>query len=424
MMDYDILIVGGGMVGASLACALRDSGLKIGVVEAVPLHAAHQPSYDDRTVALAYGSQRIFAGLGLWDAIDQLGVSPIERIHISDRGRFGFTRLSAADAGLPALGYVVENRVLGAALLKTLQASANVEWLCPATLEAIELRAESAVIQVKIGETASRPSLACGPRLGPIGETARTLSARLVVAADGAHSAVRQAVGIAAARTEYEQTAVVTNVTISQPHLNTAYERFTETGPLALLPMRGNKCAVVWSARAGEVETILGWSDEEFLARLQDRFGERLGSFTRPGRRVAYPLALTRVREQVRPRLALIGNAAHTVHPVAGQGFNLGLRDVAALAEILIDAVRAGQDIGDAAVLKKYAGWRQRDNQVMAVFTNGLIRLFSNTFPPLVAARNLGLIAVDLMLPVKRRFIRVTSGLAGRLPRLARGLPL
>jgi 2-octaprenyl-6-methoxyphenol hydroxylase len=188
--------------------------------------------------------------------------------------------------------------------------------------------------------------------------------------------------------------------------------------------MRGNKCAVVWSARAGEVETILGWSDKEFLACLQERFGERLGSFTRPGRRVAYPLALTRVREQVRPRLALIGNAAHTVHPVAGQGFNLGLRDVAALAEILIDAVRAGQDIGDAAVLKKYAGWRQRDNQVMAVFTNGLIRLFSNTFPPLVAARNLGLIAVDLMLPVKRRFIRLTSGLAGRLPRLARGLPL
>jgi 2-octaprenyl-6-methoxyphenol hydroxylase len=405
-MDYDILIVGGGMVGASLACALRDSGLKIGVVEAVPLHAAHQPSYDDRTVALAYGSKRIFESIGVWNEIDTLGVSPIEHIHISDRGRFGFTRLHATDAGLSALGYVVENRVLGAALLKTLQASPNVEWLCPAMLEAIELKTESAVIQVRIGETT------------------RTLSARLVVAADGAHSAVRQAVGIAAARTDYEQTAVVTNVTVSQPHRNTAYERFTETGPLALLPMRGNKCAVVWSARSGEVETILGWGDEEFLARLQARFGERLGTFTRPGKRVAYPLALTRVPEQVRARLALIGNAAHTVHPVAGQGFNLGLRDVAALAEILIDAVRAGQDIGDAAVLKKYAGWRQRDNQVMAVFTNGLIRLFSNAFPPLVAARNLGLIAVDLMPPVKRRFIRLTSGLAGRLPRLARGLPL
>jgi len=172
------------------------------------------------------------------------------------------------------------------------------------------------------------------------------------------------------------------------------------------------------------VKTILGWSDAEFLQQLQERFGDRLGSFTRLGRRASYPLALTRVPEQVRPRLALIGNAAHTVHPVAGQGFNLGLRDVAAIADILADAQRAGDDIGDLTVLRYYADWRRRDNQVISLFTNGLIRIFSNNIFPLTLLRNAGLLAVDLMPGVKRGFVRVTSGLAGKLPRLARGLPL
>jgi len=208
------------------------------------------------------------------------------------------------------------------------------------------------------------------------------------------------------------------------PHHNTAYERFTDTGPLALLPLSGERCAVVWSVRGEETPTILGWNDEEFLQHLQGRFGDRLGNFTRVGKRAAYPLALTRVREHVRQRLALIGNAAHTVHPVAGQGFNLGLRDVAALSEILVDAVRAGADIGDALTLHRYADWRRRDNQAIAAFTNGLIRIFSNDVPPLALTRNAGLIAVDLMPGVKRGFIRMTSGLAGRQPRLARGLPL
>jgi 2-octaprenyl-6-methoxyphenol hydroxylase len=169
---------------------------------------------------------------------------------------------------------------------------------------------------------------------------------------------------------------------------------------------------------------MLGWSDDEYLARLQERFGDRLGRFTRPGKRAAYPLKLTRVPEQARPRLALIGNAAHTVHPVAGQGFNLGLRDVAVLAETLADAIRADEDIGDPAVLQRYTARRVRDNRVTQTFTHSLIRVFANDFPPLVLARNLGLVAVDLMPPVKRAFVRVTSGFAGKLPRLARGLPL
>jgi 2-octaprenyl-6-methoxyphenol hydroxylase len=330
----------------------------------------------------------------------------IDRIHISDRGHFGITRLTAAEAGLPALGYVVPSRALGAALLDALKNSHHIDWLCPAEMRDIRVMPDHAAVMVHHN-----------------GKD-KTLTAHLVIAADGAHSAVRQAMGIEATRTEYRQTAIVTTVTASLPHGNTAYERFTDTGPLALLPQRQNDCAVVWSARVEEVKTILGWSDAEFLRQLQERFGDRLGSFTRLGRRASYPLALTRVPEQARPRLALIGNAAHTVHPVAGQGFNLGLRDVAAVADILADAQRAGDDIGDLTVLRRYADWRRRDNQVISLFTNGLIRIFSNNIFPLTLLRNAGLLAVDLMPGVKRGFVHVTSGLAGKLPRLARGLPL
>ncbi len=405
--DFDIAIVGGGLVGASLAFALGARGWRIALIEAVPLRAAEQPSYDDRTVALAYGSRRILETLGLWGEIERLGAYPIEHIHISDRGHLGITRLNAADAGLPALGYVVPTRVLGTALYHALESLPQVTVLCPATMERLAVGEADARVDVRLAQA-----------------TTHTLRARLVVAADGAHSAVRQAAGITAERSEYEQVAVVTTVTASEPHRNTAYERFTPSGPLALLPLAGRQLGVVWSTRRGELEQALAWSDAEFLAQLQERFGERLGQFTRLGKRVAYPLALTRVREQARERLVLIGNAAHTVHPVAGQGFNLGLRDVAALAETLVEAARGAEDIGSLAVLARYTRWRVRDNQVTARFTDGLIRLFSNDWLPLAAARNLGLLAVDLLPGVKRGFIRLTSGLAGRLPRLARGLPL
>jgi 2-octaprenyl-6-methoxyphenol hydroxylase len=404
--DFDVLIIGGGMVGASLALALRHSGLRLGVIEAVAYGSAQQPSYDDRTVALAYGSRRIFTAMQAWQRIEALGVTPIERIHVSDRGHFGVARLDAGEAGVEALGYVVENRVLGAALTGMMAAAENITLVCPAEMQAVEFTPGAArVTLVQAGRN-------------------RTVSTRLLVAADGGRSAVRTLLGIATQRVEYDQCAVVTNITPERAHAGTAYERFTASGPLALLPMSDNRCSVVWSLPPAEAARMLALSDGEFLRHLQAGFGDRLGEFVKVGARQSYPLALTRVAEHVRPRLALIGNAAHTLHPVAGQGFNLGLRDVAVLAQVVTEAQAAGADIGDLSVLRRYADWRRRDNLAVSTFTDGLVRVFSNAFPPLVAARNLGLLALDLVPPVKRSLLRRTMGLAGRLPLLARGLPL
>ncbi len=405
--DYDVLIIGGGMVGASLGIALGGSGLRIGVVESVSNGDSRQPSYDDRTVALAYGSMRIFSALGVWeDLLATTGVTAIKRIHVSDRGHFGFTHLDARGVGVEALGYVVENRVLGAVLNAQLRNTSEVELLQPATLRSAKFSGDRASVEVDHAGSS------------------RQLTARLVVAADGGDSAVRAASGIVVRRVNYGQTAVVTNVTTARPHQGTAFERFTSNGPLALLPMSENRCSVVWSLPASEAEAMLVLPDGVFLDRLHDGFGGRLGRFTRAGVRRSYPLALTRVSEYVRPRLVLIGNAAHTLHPVAGQGFNLGLRDVAALAQVLADARTQGADLGEVGILRNYTDWRRRDTFAVSSFTDGIVRLFSNAFAPLVIARNLGLLAVDLIPGIKRGLAYRTMGLAGRLPRLSRGLSL
>ena len=408
--DFDIVIVGGGLVGASLACALGEQDLRIAVVEAVPFGAESQPSYDDRTVAMAYGSRQIFEGMGIWQAIEQGVVSAIKKIHVSDRGHIGKTRLNCADESLDALGYVVENRVLGSVLFERLQSFENITLLCPARVLKIQTDADSTTLEIEHNDVVSN------------------LHAKLLVAADGGNSFVREQMGIRSFATDYGQTAVITNVSCERPHQNIAYERFTDSGPLAVLPLPDldgeSRCSIVWSVKQEQRDDLLALNDETFLEQLQTRFGEHLGQFTRAGKRVAYPLSLRQAREHVRERLALIGNAAHTIHPIAGQGFNLGLRDVAFLAQVLVEAQQAGKDIGTLSTLKNYARWRRRDHLRVIGFTDSMVRVFSNNLTPLALARNIGLVAADLFPPVKRLIRRQAMGLTGKLPRLARGLKL
>ncbi len=404
--DYDIVIIGGGLVGMSLASALGRSGFRIAVVEAKEWRPPVAPNQEGRTLALAYGSRRIFEGMGLWSQIAAQGVTPIKRIHISDRGRFGITRLDATDAGIDALGYVVQTTALAAVLYHAVQDLESIDLISPAAMKDLVFSVDSVSITVKHANRG------------------RKVSARLLVGADGGRSRVRSLAGIDAHEIDYDQTAIVATVTPEAPHHNVAYERFTDSGPLALLPMQDQRCTVVWSTHRQQADSIMVWDEAMFLQQLQERFGDRLGQFLEAGKRVAYPLVLTRVDRDVRARLALVGNAAHTVHPVAGQGFNLGLRDVATLSQILVEAARDGRDIGDVHVVGKYLSWRQRDTRAVTAFTDGLIRLFSNSFMPVAVARNLGLMATDLLPPLKRFLIRRTSGLAGPLPRLARGLPM
>lgn len=400
-----VLIVGGGLVGASLAVALGQSGVRVALVESAGFTVDQQPNYDERSIALAAGSRQVFAGLGLWDALEP-GVCPIHTIHVSDRGRFGFTRLRHTEEGVPALGYVAPARVLGAALIERLAALDTVRVFAGARLDDFAIAPDGVDVALETGA-------------GPV-----TLSAPLLVAADGAQSGVRARLCIETRVRDYRQTAIIANLSTEYPHANVAYERFTDTGPMALLPMTGERSALVWTVPTERADAALALDDTAFLAAVQDRFGYRLGRLTRVGERQAYPLQLVQATQSVRARLALIGNAVHTLHPVAGQGFNLGLRDVAALAEVVVDCLADGGDPGADATLERYAAWRQRDQRRVVTFTDGLVRLFTQPFAPVGLLRDAGMLALDLLPPAKRWFGRLAMGRAGRLPRLARGLPL
>jgi 2-octaprenyl-6-methoxyphenol hydroxylase len=397
---YDIAIVGGGMVGASLAVALEGLGVSAVLIEAVPHDAAAQPSFDDRTTALSNGSRRIFETMGVWEDI-AADATPIARIHVSDQGHFGFARIEAAEQGLAALGYVVPNRSLGAALWSRLAQRGDVAIHCPAKLARIEADADGVELEVT----------------APDGAASR-IRARLVIAADGVASAVRTAFGVGAQTRDYEQSAVITTVLPKKFHAHTAYERFTSMGPLALLPLADGRCTLVLTLSRALAETAMGWSDEEFLAELQRRFGFRLGRFLKVGRRVAYPLALTRAAQTSAGRCIIVGNAAQGLHPVAGMGFNLGLRDVASLAELLSER----DDLEGVPAV--YDSWRAGDRRQIIAFTDGLVRLFASPFGPVRRLRNLGLLAFDLLPPAKAALSSLSTGGAGRIPKLARGVPL
>ena len=404
----DVAVCGGGLVGATLALALADIGLDVVLLEAHPFGTSGQPSFDDRTTALSNGSRRMFEALRVWPLVEREATA-IRRIHVSDRGRFGFARLDAAEQGLSALGFVVVNRAIGAALWRRLEQS-PVRIMAPARVRGMRL-----VDGVQ--------HIECD--LGPQGSA--LIQARLAIAADGAQSALREAAGIGAQTWSYEQTALVTNVLTQRFHDHVAYERFTPAGPLALLPMSEGRCGLIWTFTADVAESVARSDDSEFLARLQDAFGFRLGRFTRVGARQLYPLALTRSDEHVAQRLAIVGNAAQTLHPIAGQGFNLGLRDAASLAEVLADGraqQREGFDPGDGMWLERYREWRVADRTQIVRFTDGLVRLFLQPLGPVKALRDVGLLAFDLMPAAKGALSQLSLGAAGRIPRLARGASL
>ena len=404
-VSYDLIIVGGGLAGASLACALQPLGLSIALVESYALGHRRQPCYDDRTVALSWGSVRIFDSMGLWPSI-RPGAEAINTIHISDRGHFGVTRLHHHEEGVEALGYVVENRVLGEALYARMRQNDRLALFCPAQVDALDNGADGVRLDLR-HDGASR-----------------CLRAPLLVAADGQRSTIKQFLQIGDSRQDYGQTALVANITPGRPHENVAYERFTPTGPLAFLPMTRQRCSVVWSLPPDEAEARQALDEAAFLSALQQAFGYRLGRLQRAGKRQCYPLMLQHSARMAQGRVAIIGNAAHTIHPVAGQGFNLALRDIALLAEMLADARLAGGDIGDPVLLDRYAAERAGDIDRIYRFTDSLVKLFRQSLPPLAHARGLGLLAVDRLPACKHWLARQSMGLAGRQSRLARGLSI
>lgn len=411
--EYDIAIVGGGLVGISLAYALGelDPAPKVILIEAYDYASLPPPSFDSRTVALSYSSRQIFSALGLWPAIAEQAC-PISTIHISDRGHPGMTRLRAEEQNAQALGYVVENRVLGQCLFKTLPDVSGLEILAPAKVTGINNEADaSATLSVDVKGEATE------------------ISAKLIIAADGTESFVRQSLGISQRHWDYHQSAVIANLAVDKTHNNIAYERFTQSGPMALLPLVSYKqdqhrYGLVWTVPQQNTEQVMQLDDQEFATQLEKRFGRRIGKITRVGERASYPLGLNQISQHVQHRLAFIGNAAHTLHPVAGQGFNLGLRDVATIVEVIKTAFANGQDIGELSVLNEYARWRSKDHNTTMMFTDALVRVFSNNFPPLVLARNAGLMAMDMFAPLRKRVTRHAMGYVGKASLLARGLGL
>lgn len=400
-LAVDVAIVGGGLVGTSLAVALARTQLKLALIDAAPPPANTGASWDERCIALNDGSRRIFEGLGLWDALSAQA-QPILSTHISERGRFGVARFTAAEAGLAALGHNTPLRAVGGSLLAAAQArlQAHLQWLCPARVTALALDAQRATLTLEDG---------------------RSVTAKLVVAADGAASALRGLLGFNAEVRDYQQSAIVTAVRVQRDPEGVAYERFTPDGPFAVLPKprltgdtdAGHPCSLIWTLPSARAEDLHAVSEADFIAAAQATFGERLGRFERIGKRIVYPLQRTVTETLTAPRVVFCGNAAQSLHPVAAQGFNLGLRDVAALAARLTEAAAQDADLGAASLLADYAAARADDRRRTADFTDQLVRVFSNKLPVVSSLRHLGLLAMDLLPPAKAAVLRQNLGHTG-----------
>ncbi|MGM0594416.1 MAG: UbiH/UbiF/VisC/COQ6 family ubiquinone biosynthesis hydroxylase [Pseudomonadota bacterium] len=403
-MDFDILIVGGGMVGATLACALGDTPLRVAVVEAYEAQTEWpEEEFDIRVSAITRATQRVFEAVGAWEGMARRRVCPYQHMHVWDATGSGVIDFDAADIGEPDLGLIVENRVILAALLERMAAFDNVDLYCPAQVSELDRSGGGVTLSLSDGQT---------------------LHGKVVVGADGANSWVREQAGIDTTGWAYDQTAVVASIKTSRDHQATCWQRFMPTGPLAFLPLPGGYSSIVWSTSPERAAELVEMEESRFLDELQLSFGDKLGRMQSTGPRGAFPLQLKHANRYTDQRLVLIGNAAHAIHPLAGQGLNLGVSDVAALAEVLLEAQRARQDIGEHGVLRRYERWRKADNVAVMAAMDGFKRIFSNDIGPLKLLRNAGMRLANRAAPAKHLMIRRAMGLEGDLPRLSRGQSL
>jgi 2-octaprenyl-6-methoxyphenol hydroxylase len=405
--DSDVLVAGGGLNGPALALALAGAGMRVTVVDAQPLNARADEGFDGRAYALAIASQRLLAAIGLWSGLAP-NAQPIRAVKASD-GRAGEPaapfglHFDAAELESGPVGYMLEDRFLARAFADAIAAEPR-----------ITLIADTSVVAQEPGPAGVVGTLSSG--------LAR--SARVLVGADGRRSGVAERAGVGRTGWGYGQTAIVCALDHERPHNGVAQQVFMPNGPLAILPLPGNRCSIVWSETDANARTLAALNDADFLAILRPRFGEHLGAITLAGQRFSYPLNLTLANAYIAPRVALVGDAAHGVHPIAGQGLNLGLRDVAVLAEVLVDAARRGEDIGAADVLARYQGWRRFDSTTLAFGMDAVNRLFSNDNPVLRAGRDIGMGLVQAFPPLRRAFMRQAAGLTSAPPRLLAGLSL
>jgi len=351
----------------------------------------------------------MFEAMEMWPDV-VAAVTPIRNIHVSDKGRFGFSHISAEQQGVEALGYVVIKRVRGSVLQSKVAGLDGIDVLCPARIVGVELGPDSAVAMVRADNSSKTRKLSCS----------------LLVAADGANSTVRAMLGISAQTSEYGQHAIVGNLLPEKSLNNCAFERFTSQGPLAILPVADDRAGFVWTVSEHDAQRVLALDDTDFLAEIQSEFGNRLGTFSRVGKRAAYPLVLSKAVRLTATRSVLVGNSAHGLHPVSGQGFNLGMRDVAALCDCVADELNssASVDLGNEQLLQRYATWRHGDQNKLVTFTDNLVRIFGSARAPTRILRDIGMIGFDLIPGVRSLFAKHTMGLAGRLPRLSRGVAL
>ena len=390
-----VIIVGGGMNGATLALAishLTQGQLPVHLVEAVAPHTTNHPGFDSRAIALAQGTCQQLSRIGIWQAIAECATA-IKTVHVSDRGHAGFVTLDAHDYRIDALGQVVELHDVGLRLFRLLQDAPGVTLHCPARVANVSRSEEAVSVTLENGTT---------------------LEGQVLVAADGSRSAIATRFGVQWQQEPYGQVGVIANVSTAGAHNGRAFERFTQHGPLAMLPMSHGRCSLVWCHPQEKADEVLGWTDDRFCNELQKAFGWRLGRITHAGKRAVYPLSLTTASQCISHRVALVGNAAQTLHPIAGQGFNLGLRDVMSLAESLAQAWSEQKDGGGYAVLSHYQNRRRADKEATIGVTDGLVHLFANRWGPLVAGRNLGLMAMELFIPARDVLAQRTLGWVAR----------